>query len=123
MLQVASKPDSENETVEDDDDPLYCKACRHLVTRGRWRIGVNGAHEHTVFNPAGHVFTIGCFKEAPGVDAAGPPSDDFTWFKGYGWQIALCRGCNVHIGWQYTGSKGPGVFFGLIFAKLTSAPG
>ena len=83
---------------------------------------MNGAHEHTVFNPAGRIFTIGCFKEAPGADSIGPATDDFTWFKGYDWQIALCRGCNVHIGWQYTGAEAPAVFFGLILAMLTTQP-
>lgn len=122
MLQETAKPGAENDTSTEEDDPLYCKACGHLVTRGRFRIGVNGAHDHTVFNPAGRVFTIGCFKEAPGAGNVGAPTDDFTWFKGYDWRIAICLGCKIHVGWLYTGESAPAVFFGLILAKLTSQP-
>jgi hypothetical protein len=122
VLKVASDEKIEEDVREEEDDAIYCAACGGLVTRGRWRISMNGDHEHTVFNPAGIVFRVVCFKEAPGVGAVGEPSGEFTWFRGYDWQVALCRGCNVHIGWQYAGEQEPQVFFGLIAPKLTNAP-
>lgn len=116
MLEILEKTDIETGTDEDTDDELLCAACGRLLTRGRWRLTMNGDHEHTVFNPAGRIFTVLCFKEAPGVAAVGEPSDDFTWFKGYPWRIGVCRGCDSHVGWQYEADT---VFFGLIKSKLT----
>lgn len=120
MLQIAPGAKIETDVADEEDDAIYCAACGHLATRGRWRIAMNGDHRHTVFNPAGVVFRVVCFKEAPGVGAVGEPSGDFTWFRGYDWQVALCRGCNGHLGWQYAGEKEPQVFFGLIQTKLAS---
>ena len=101
----------------DDDDEIVCAACEGTITRTRWAISRNGDHEHTVFNPAGQIFRVVCFKEAPGTQAVGVPTDEFTWFKGHTWQLALCRTCNTHIGWQDSGGD---IFFGLIKPKLST---
>ena len=116
MLDTLAKEIVEADLREITDDAIYCAACGMLVTRGRWRIEQRAAHEHTVFNPAGVVFTILCFKDAPGTASQGTPSDEFTWFAGYRWSVAVCRGCSVHIGWRYDGAD---VFFGLIKPRLT----
>ena len=116
MLQIVEKTDTETVSDEDTDDELLCAACGRLLTRGRWRFSMNGDHEHTVFNPAGRIFTVLCFKEAPGVAAIGEATDHFTWFRGYPWRVAVCRGCDAHVGWRYEADK---VFFGLIKSKLT----
>jgi hypothetical protein len=87
------------------------------MTRGRWRIAERDAHEHTVFNPAGQLFTILCFKEAPGAATWGDASSDFTWFPGYRWTVATCRGCAIHMGWRFEGAS---VFFALIKPRLTT---
>jgi len=97
----------------------FCVRCGRLVTTDRWRLAMNGDHEHVVFNPAGLVFRILCFKEAPGIEAVGPPSGDFTWFAGYNWRIGRCCGCGGHLGWRYQGEAAPAIFFGLIKPMLT----
>lgn len=107
---------------EREDDPLYCARCGHLVTRGRWAFAPDGGHERVFFNPAGHVFRLRCFTEAPGASDSGPPTDAFTWFKGYDWNFALCRGCSEHLGWRYTGAAAPPLFWGLIKDRLSSQP-
>lgn len=84
---------------------------------------MDGAHERSVFNPAGLVFRIGCFREAPGVAEFGPTTTEFTWFRGYAWSIGLCRSCGVHLGWRYEGSLEPAVFFGLVKAQLVVEEG
>jgi hypothetical protein len=117
MLDIAPERRDEHDTDLSTDDALYCAACSLLMTRGRWRIVRRDAHEHTVFNPAGRLFTVVCFKEAPGAAAQGFPSDEFTWFPGYRWTISVCRGCAIHIGWRYDGDD---VFFGLIKLRLTN---
>ena len=98
-----------------------CARCRRLVTRGRWRLAMGGSHEHVVFNPAGIVFRVLCFKEAPGAVAAGEASADFSWFGGYSWRLALCAGCGAHLGWRYEGDGPPAIFFGLIKPMLVEA--
>jgi hypothetical protein len=97
----------------------YCVRCGALVTQGRWRLAMGGDHEHVVFNPAGILFRILCFKEAPGVSPVGPPSGEFTWFRGYQWRLAPCASCATHLGWLYQGDgMRPAVFFGLIKPRL-----
>ena len=115
MLDDAAAHDYGTEAAFKPDDAIYCAGCGHLVTRRRWRISRRDAHEHTVFNPAGRLFTIVCFKEAPGAVPQGAASGDFTWFPGYRWTISVCLGCAVHIGWRFEGSD---VFFGLIKSRL-----
>jgi hypothetical protein len=96
---------------------LLCFLCGNLITWGSARSTIDGAHEHTRENPSGLVFHIGCFREAPGCGVVGEPSDDYPWFPGYLWQIAVCRGCRAHLGWLFQ-CQGD-VFFGLILSRLT----
>jgi hypothetical protein len=125
MLQLAPDAKVEREAETRDADEIYCAACGHVITNTKWKTargndhgdGVDGGHEHVFFNPAGVVFRVICFAEAPGVGGHGTPSDEFTWFKGYRWQVAHCLGCNEHLGWRF-GNAGD-VFFGLIKPKLT----
>lgn len=100
------------------DDHIICAACGCAITRHRWQISMRGDHIHTVFNPAGHVFTILCYADAPGVVLRGLPSPVFTWFPGYQWRLAHCRGCGAHIGWGFSADLNPGLFFGLIKSAL-----
>lgn len=119
--------DSEVHTEFDDehglDDAIVCLDCGALVTRTRWRLAMDGEHERTFFNPAGHVFRVLCFREAPGTIITGEPSDEFSWFKGYLWRFALCQGCGIHLGWRYEGENDPPIFFGLIKGRLSQVPG
>ena len=105
---------------EEEEEKLYCAHCGRLVTMGHWRIALEGGHEHTFFNPAGLIFEVLCFKEAPGAFAIGRATGEFTWFPGYKWQIALCSGCRIHLGWRFVGSDRPPFFFGLIGPRLTT---
>ena len=116
MLQTTPDADIRDETSQATDDALYCSVCGHLITRTRWRLMRKGDHEHTVFNPAGQLFQIACYSDAPGAAPAGGASDEFTWFPGYSWRIALCRDCGRHMGWQFLGDDD---FFGLIKIHLT----
>ncbi len=97
----------------------FCARCRRLITEGTERLSMNGSHAHTVFNPAGIIFEILCFSEAPGVIATGESSGEFTWFRNYVWRLVLCLGCEAHLGWQFSGAGTPPVFYGLIANRLT----
>lgn len=118
-------PADQIETVSwDRDIEYFCVRCGAPVTRGRWEMSMNGGFEHVFFNPAGIVFRVLCFKEAPGATAVGAASGQFTWFKGYLWRIAACTGCDLHLGWRFEGAEAPRVFFGLIKDSLTTrSPG
>jgi hypothetical protein len=85
----------------EDESWLACASCGAFVTESRARLHVNGAHEHSFINPAGLIFRIGCFSDAPGVRRVGEESSHWTWFAGFAWQIALCQSCAEHVGWSY----------------------
>ena len=97
---------------------LYCARCRHPISDERERVTVNGGHTHTCTNPYGITYRIGCFRSAPGCAADGTPTLEHTWFSGYAWQVAYCRGCDTHLGWLFTGAD---AFYGLIVDRLTTA--
>lgn len=97
---------------------LYCIACRQLITHIDERISKNGAPEHTVRNPYGIEFHVGCFKSAYGCRAPGAPTRAHTWFPGYAWRLALCVRCGLHLGWLYQGDIDS--FHGLILNRLTT---
>lgn len=90
---------------------IVCARCAHAITSDADRIAVHDSHEHRFMNPGGFLFHIGCFGRAPGCAVIGAPSDDYPWFPGHTWQLALCGGCADHLGWWFQGEEGG--FFGL----------
>lgn len=112
-------PEQKQADTETDKRRLLCAACAHPVTDPGHRIARNGAHQHEFTNPHGVVYRIGCFDAAPGCIQVGPASNQWTWFPGFAWRIALCGQCQNHLGWEYR-STGEG-FFGLILDRLTLA--
>jgi hypothetical protein len=99
-----------------EEEALNCAACGQSITSTRHRSSVGGKFQHTVVNPAGILFEIGCFSEAEGCRELGPESDDFSWFEGYVWQVAVCTSCKAHLGWHFWSSDNE--FYGLILNKL-----
>jgi hypothetical protein len=99
------------------DAAIVCRACTGPVTTRRQRREVLGAHEHRFMNPAGALFHIGCFGEAPGCAVLGPPSEAYTWFPGHAWRFAHCRSCGEHLGWHF-GASGASSFFGLRLDRI-----
>jgi len=80
------------------------------------RFSVNGSHRHRGTNPHGLSFEIGCFRTAPGCRQIGEETPEWSWFAGYRWRVALCRGCAAHLGWCYRGAEP--AFYGLILDQL-----
>ena len=114
-------PADEEETSAGDPLRLLCAACRHPITTRGDRIEVGGRHEHHVVNQHGYAFHLGCFAAAPGAIGAGPATDEWTWFQGFTWQLAHCRGCARHLGWLYRAPSQ--TFWGLILDRLVEEPG
>lgn len=100
-------------------EALICCECGLIITFSNEKIEVNGAYNHSFANPHGLFFEIGCFKNAPGCAYSNESSSEFTWFRGFSWRIAVCRGCTNHIGWLFSSSKSS--FHGLISDKLATS--
>lgn len=98
-----------------ESEGLRCARCGARITDEQEATAVNGSHTHTLFNPAGLIFELRCFRQAPGAVAHGEPTDDFTWFAGYRWQTVFCAGCENHLGWLFTGTD---TFHALITRHL-----
>ncbi len=99
---------------------LRCSDCRHEITSIDAKSSALGAHEHRCTNPHGITYHIGCFSEAPGCVEIGDTTEDFSWFPGYRWRIALCANCQTHLGWGFRARSGDR-FFGLILDRLIGA--
>ncbi|MEQ8441932.1 MAG: cereblon family protein [Alphaproteobacteria bacterium] len=119
MAETDLKEKPKTGTERKKDDTLFCAACGAPVTRERFAVSERGDHEHTVFNPAGRLFTIRCFSDAPGAVTVGRPTMEFTWFPGCAWQLAACDACAAHLGWFYSGAAR---FFGLIKKAIKPSP-
>jgi len=102
------------------DGWLVCARCAGLVAHARDRIEMAGAHAHSFINPEGAIFRVGCFAAAPGALAWGEPSHHWTWFVGFEWQAAGCRGCAAHLGWAYAAEAVR--FVALILDRLVEVP-
>lgn len=109
----------DTETNVATDDALYCADCGHLITRARWAISMDG-HERVFTNPAGRVFRICCFSEAPGVTDVGEFTSEHTWFPGFEWNFAICTACGTHVGWQFMVQDRTHSFLGLMKTALTA---
>jgi hypothetical protein len=107
----------EGEKEKREEKAILCAQCRHSITSPRERIDVHGLHRHTFFNPYGIIFEIGCFRVAPGCRYAGAATEEFSWFPGYHWKIAVCNACGSHLGWLYSAPDKDG-FHGLILDTL-----
>jgi len=108
----------EGEAKEPEEErKLLCRSCLLVITSRDERIDFQGSHEHTFANPHGLVYRFGCFLSAVGCRHTGVPSDDFTWFPGFKWRVALCGFCLTHLGWLFMKNT-EGSFHGLIVDRL-----
>jgi hypothetical protein len=98
-----------------DEQAILCAGCGAAITRSNQAVRVNNRHEHAFFNPAGIAFEVRCFRQAPGVSTCGEPTDAFTWFPGFSWQIVVCTACQAHLGWLFCNGHS---FHALIVDRL-----
>ncbi len=104
--------------VSAPQERLYlCGACALLITWPTAIIKYEGCHEHFFTNPAGLAFRLTSFSEVEGCVVVGEETGEFTFFPGFLWSIALCRGCSTHLGWRYRAPERT-TFYGLILDRL-----
>ena len=48
-------------------------------------------------NCHGHVHDMITLQKARNAECDGEPETEHSWFPGYAWTIAYCRGCNSHL--------------------------
>jgi len=101
---------------ESRDRRFICVFCGRTVAAPRDIIEVDGASVHEFANPDGVLFRICCFVKAEGCFASGDATGAHTWFRGYSWRYAHCRGCGVQLGWRYDSAASG--FYGLILKHL-----
>ncbi len=111
--------DETKDQASDKEEYIRCLQCNNVITSPSERIQVQGSHQHTFANPHGIVFEIGCFKSVKGCGHVGPPSSEFSWFKGFSWRVAVCIVCLTHLGWLFVSPDGDS-FHGLILDRLIS---
>ena len=107
----------EEEEKKGEPARIRCATCGHELTTSEAGISVEGSHRHVKVNPAGLVFHIACFDPTPGVLPVGSPSEEWSWFAGFQWQVALCGHCAIHLGWTFVGE---GQFTALIEGRFES---
>jgi hypothetical protein len=103
-------------THNQENRPYKCLSCLNKITDTSSRKRVIGNFKHNFINPAGLVFHIGCFKKANGILCAGEPTNEYTWFKGYTWNLAYCAHCTEHLGWHFQNARSS--FYGLNLTKI-----
>ena len=94
---------------------VFCASCGRIVTKVSEKIKVQGRHDHS-FGNLGYLVKLGCFRNAPGCIGLDRISHGYSWFRGYAWQIQLCRHCLTQLGWKYMNPDDR--FYGLIFGML-----
>ena len=115
--KFTKEENSEKEAFQEEEKEwLLCSICKNRIAKISDMIEVNSKHKHTFMNPHGLFFNIRCFKEAIGCVALTSPTEEFTWFPGYSWQVTVCNKCQTHNGWKF--NSGNNSFFGLIENKL-----
>lgn len=115
---VVSLPDEKEKKQTEESRQIVCRQCHNIITRPEEKIEINGAHQHTFANPHGLLFEIGCFRTAEGCGYTGEATEEYSWFKGYAWRVAVCGKCLTQIGWLFSASMGVSRFNGLILDRL-----
>jgi hypothetical protein len=94
-----------------------CAFCGSAVTYSDRFVEIAGSIAHSFTNPQGVRCDFHTFSSCPGLVAQGEATEEYSWFPGYKWSLALCRGCGNHLGWRYesvSGSDRPMVFWGIL---------
>jgi hypothetical protein len=117
-LSYLNRPPSLFEDEEDEvlkQTRLLCAACGHPVTKVAEKTEIFGRHDHG-FAYYNELVQLGCYLKAEGCIGVERISHGYSWFRGYAWQIQLCKNCYTQLGWKYMSQNDS--FYGLVFNTL-----
>lgn len=106
------------------DRVLRCRSCGQAVSSRRQSFAFRASGAVQVFpNPLGQMRKIWTLRTAHGLALVGEPTQEFTWFDGYAWTVAVCGQCRAHLGWQFDAVRAstPDRFYGLLVEALREA--
>ena len=105
--------------TKQDERWLHCKNCGAPIAPLA-AVLPEGEMPLVFANPHGMVFELLLLSRAQSLQLMGYATEEFTWFPGYAWRVALCGGCGTHLGWRFEAIQGgsPPVFFGLLRSEL-----
>lgn len=113
--ETSLQNENQQETVAEENKKLLCRYCKNHITNDDEAISINGEQSHTFSNPANYVYTINCYRTAPGCVVVGDSTSEFTWFNNYHWQLAFCNACREQLGWLFSNDQ---QFYALIADRL-----
>ena len=116
QTEALTEKADKNEIEEKKNKKLYCINCKLHITDLDLVFNINGSCIHTFTNPSGFVYTVNCYQVAQGCVLVGEPTEEYTWFKGYRWQIVMCQSCQLQLGWFFSNSES---FYAFIEDRLT----
>lgn len=112
------------ETTEEEmpGRALLCRRCRTKVSHESELFAFGADSAVRIFaNAAGLLREVFTARRAQRLTFVGPPTTEFTWFAGYGWEAAFCAECESHLGWRFSRPTGtPAEFFGLLTAEVVA---
>ncbi|XP_012226592.1 protein cereblon isoform X1 [Linepithema humile] len=106
-----------------EDNIYVCVNCESFIGRQSHMFPMNReGPQGTYVNPGGVIHETITFYHVQGVMLSDtPPSTEYSWFPGYAWTIAICKGCLHHVGWKFTATESdlrPKAFWGLTRRSL-----
>jgi len=102
---------------------FVCSTCRAPLGKHTDIVPMNKEGLQAAYcNPAGAIHeTVTLYHAKNIVLNREPPSTVCSWFPGYAWTIASCKGCGFHVGWLFTATNEdlkPRRFWGLTRRSL-----
>jgi hypothetical protein len=117
-------PAREQAVTRAEDRWLHCRPCGARIAPLSALLPSNTP---LVFaNPSGMVFELVLLRDTCDLRLVGPATEEFTWFAGYAWRVALCHACATHLGWRFDAvglERLPRGFFGLLRRELVEQAG
>ncbi|XP_012267633.2 protein cereblon [Athalia rosae] len=107
------------------DRLLTCSSCDDFIGKQSDVFPMNKEGPQSAYcNPAGIIHeTVTLYKAQGLILNDEVPQTEYSWFPGYAWTIALCKGCHGHMGWKFTAVHSdlrPQAFWGLTRKSLRS---
>lgn len=96
---------SNESLAEGSEGWVRCATCAARLAHQSWMLGEGGRAPLVFKNPHGIVFYLLLVARVVGAHFEGPPTSEFTWFRGYAWRVGYCSQCQTHVGWHFSATQ------------------